>query len=192
MQDANQSPGEDCSATVTDMTERRREQLVTEHMDRWEEMAMGAVRNLVDSPTELGDVPHVSPYSWSRARNGPDYNALLKVVALMAERWTEGADREDVLEVALVPLTFCQTLFSLDDPDLDVPDSIERVVARISDSLEVTTEAIMDGELTPDEKARMRDAFRALQAAAREGQTAVSQTAEQTSLWPARANGPRV
>lgn len=176
---------------VLDMTERRRLELISEHMEAWQRMCLRATERLVDHPTELGDVEHVSPTSWSRARNHPEYNPLLKILAMMAERRSEGASRQEILEFALVPLSFVNTLMSLDGEKIDVPEATMDAIRRISEVQEVTAESIMDGVLTPAEKGRMRDTVRSLEAAARRMRTAVSQTPDQTELWPVRKLGPR-
>lgn len=190
-EDANQDPGPGLSADVVDLTERRRLQMVREHREVWFQMCAGLTERLAPHPTKLGDVRGVSPTGWSRAKTDPRYNALYKLLLLLAERWTEGADRQDLLEAAILPLSFLQTLFSLDGEQVDVPEAIQRSVERIAEASTVTVESIMDGELTPEEKDQMREVLRSLEMAARVARTAVSQTPEQTSLWPARVHGPR-
>lgn len=190
--DANQENDGSLSAEVVDLTERRRLQLIEERTEQFQAMCFGVYRNLFPEPTNLGDIDHVSPTSTSRGKKDPKYNSLYRYLAKLAERWTEGADRQALLEAAIVPLSFLQTLFSLDGEQVDVPEAIQGAVERVAEANTVTVDAIMDGELTPEEKEQMREVLRSLEAAARVARTAVSQTSEQTSLWPARANGKRV
>lgn len=176
---------------VVDLTERRRLKRIEEKMPDVVEMALEATRRICEHPTELGDVPFVSPTTWSRARNHPEYNHLLKVCALLDERWTEGADHDALLRFSLLPFFHVQTLRALDGEEIDVPEALDGVVEDMTATLRELHDAVQDGELTHEEKRRLVSRFQQGETDLRRARQALGQTPDCTSLWPSRSNGPR-
>lgn len=190
--DANQDADESLhDADVHDLTERRKLERVREMADDLQHMVVKATRELIPQPTELGDLEGVSPTGWSRARNSADDNYMWKAIAAMIERDSEGADPDVQLQYALLPLAVFQMLRAAHGEKVDVPEAVQEAVDQMAEANRLVTRAIMDGVLEEDERRLLRDVFRAVEVAARQGRTSMGQSPGQVELWPSPVNGPR-
>lgn len=155
MSTVEQADGSELSE-VSPFTERRRKELVRELKPELEQRAVGQLRALVESPSELW---MASEYRHSRGRNHARHCILYALYELLADR---AASDEQAIEKLLGLRAEIDTVVKLlldrvvglgDTPDLQRAlelDSREGAEANVA-----TIEALADEELTAEEARRI-------------------------------------